>query len=336
MSTYKYKGPDALNNLRTNEYSRWFKAGIDPYDSEGPFAVQRTKRDFFTPFIPDPGFRFRPQDGIFAMGSCFARGIENALIGKKFKVVSAASEFDDFELAQDNVTGRGFMNKYSTHALRHELEWALDPSATFPERSLVELEDGTYADPSTNPTLKWVDLPQTIKRHETISEVVSRIQSCKVVVLTLGLVELWHDQETDTYLNMAPLPEMHKLHPNRYSFHVSNFEENRSNMEAIGDLLTLYGNNEIQIIVTTSPVPLMATFTNRDVVIANTYSKSILRAVAEDFASSRSNVHYFPSFEIVLNSNKGMAWTEDGRHVQPEVVHHITSLFQKHFVNSES
>ncbi len=333
MSTYQHNDSEAENNFRKNEYSRWYKAGIDPNDSEGLFAVQRTKSDFFTPFIPDPGFRFSTQEGIFAMGSCFARGIENALIGKKFRVVSAASEFDEFELALPNVTGRGFMNKYSTHAMRHELEWALDPSKNFPEKSLVKLENDTYVDPSTNPTLKWVDLDETIKRHKTISKVVSRISSCKVVVLTLGLVELWHDQETDTYLNMTPLPQMRNLYPGRYSFHVSNFEENLENMRVIGDLLTQFGNNEIQIIVTTSPVPLMATFTDRDVVIANTYSKSVLRSVAEEFASSRDNAHYFPSYEIVLNSNKGIAWTEDGRHVQPEVVHHITSLFQKHFVN---
>ena len=334
MSTYQYDSSDALANFRDNKYSRWFKAGINPDDPEGSFAVQRTKADFFTPFIPDPGFRISTEDGIFAMGSCFARGIENALIGKKFSVISAASEFDQFELAQPNVTGRGFMNKYSTHSMRHELEWALNPSINFPEKSLVQLKDGTYADPSTNPTLKWVELDETIKRHNTISEVVSRIASCKVVVLTLGLVELWHDQETGTYLNMTPLPQMHDLYPGRYSFHVSNFKENRENMEAIGELLTQFGNDEMQIIVTTSPVPLMATFTNRDVVVANTYSKSTLRSVAEDFASSKDNVHYFPSYEIVLNSNAGLAWTEDGRHVQPSVVHHITSLFQEHFVNS--
>jgi hypothetical protein len=332
MPTYEHTTKEAVNNLANNSASRWFKTGIDPDDQDGPFAVQRMKQPLFTPSIPDPGFRFSSQDGIFAMGSCFARGIENALLGKGFRVVSAATEFDDFELAQENVTGRGFMNKYSTHALRHELEWALDPNKRFPEESLVDLGDGTWVDPSANPTLKWVNFGQSVQRHETISRVVARIADCRVAVLTLGLVELWFDHKTGIYLNMAPSPQMQQLHPDRYSFQVSGFEENRANMEAIGNLLTACGQNDLQIVVTTSPVPLMATFTNRDVVVANSYSKSILRAVAEDFASSRVNAHYFPSYEIVLNSDQGIAWTEDGRHVQPEVVHHIMALFQQHFV----
>ena len=86
--------------------------------------------------------------------------------------------------------------------------------------------------------------------------------------------------------------------------------------------------------VTTSLVPLLATFTDRNVVVANTYSKSMLRVVAEDFAASRPNVHYFPSYEIVMNSDQGASWTDDGRHVQPEVVKHIMSLFQRHFVGA--
>ncbi|MFK5955328.1 MAG: GSCFA domain-containing protein [Planctomycetota bacterium] len=266
------------------------------------------------------------------MGSCFARGIENAMLGKKFNVLSAAAEFDSFELALPGVTGRGFMNKYSTHSIRHELEWALDSDAEFPESSLVEGEDGTWIDPSTNPTLKWVCHEGTLRRRATISEVIRRIAKCRVIVFTLGLVELWYDNEAGIHLNMAPSPHMRSLHPGRYSFEVSNFIENRENMEAIGALLKKVGRSDLQIVVTTSPVPLMATFTNRDIVVANAYSKSVLRAVAEDFTASHDYAHYFPSYEIVMNSARKVAWSEDGRHVVPEVVHHIMRLFGENFV----
>ena len=113
---------------------------------------------------------------------------------------------------------------------------------------------------------------------------------------------------------------------------MSNFAENRANMGAVVDLLNRFGHDDVQVIVTTSPIPLLATFTNRDVVTANTFSKATLRCVAEDLAADHANVHYFPSYEIVMNSDRGAAWTDDGRHVEPEVVQHIMATFKHHFV----
>lgn len=72
-------------------------------------------------------------DAIFAIGSCFARGIESAMIGAEFNVHSAAREFNDFELRVEGVTGLGFMNDYTTHSIRAEIEWTLDPQSTFPK-----------------------------------------------------------------------------------------------------------------------------------------------------------------------------------------------------------
>lgn len=334
MNTYRHDDKEAVGNLSANPGSRWYRPGINVRDAKGEFAVQRLNRRLFTPTLPEAGFRVDREDAMFAMGSCFARGIENAMLGKRFQVLSAATEFDHFELAVKGVTGRGFMNKYSTHAMRHEFEWALDPAKSFPEASLVEGEDGNWIDPSTNPTLKWVDRAGTLARRATISDVVRRVRGCRLVVLTLGLVELWYDRETEVFLNMAPSPPMQRMFPGRYEFRVTDFRENRENMEVIGELLRSSAEGDLQIVVTTSPVPLNATFTDRDVVVANTYSKSVLRAVAEDFAAAHDHVHYFPSYEIVMHSDRKAAWADDGRHVEPEVVHHIMGLFQAHYVKS--
>ena len=332
MPTYASEDHEATRSLVDHQYGRWYKDGIDVGDTSGPFAVQRLGRRLFEPSISDPGFRMQPEDALFAMGSCFARGIENAMVGAGFDVRSAATEFDDFELRVANVTGRGFMNKYSTHSIRSEFAWALDPSCAFPEESLVEVDHGEWIDPSTNPTLSWVDREATLERRATISSVVQRAATCRVVVITLGLVELWFDRKAQVHLNMTPTPAMRERNPGRYGFEVSGFAENRANMEHVVEILNRHGHPDVQVIVTTSPVPLLATFTDRDVVTANTYSKATLRSVAEDLAAAHPNVHYFPSYEIVMNSDRGAAWTDDGRHVEPEVVNHIMATFKRHFV----
>ena len=58
----------------------------------------------------------------------------------------------------------------------------------------------------------------------------------------------------------------------------------------------------------------------------------MLRAVANEFANSHSNVDYFPSYEIVSFSQKDEAWAWDRRHVKPALVKHITDTFRRHYL----
>ena len=131
------------------------------------------------------------------------------------------------------------------------------------------------------------------------------------------------------FINTTPPAEAVRRYPGRYEFQVSNFAENFANLEAVHSILSRFGHPETQIIVTVSPVPLMATFTPDDVVLANCYSKSLLRTAANEWAAAHENVHYFPSYEIVMNSAREAAWMGDLRHVQGKLVNHIMELFLK-------
>ena len=70
-----------------------------------------------------------------------------------------------------------------------------------------------------------------------------------------------------------------------------------------------------------------------DVVVANTYGKSLLRAVAQEWAAAHANVDYFPSYEIVQNSERAAVWECDLRHVRSDGVQHITDLFLKKYLD---
>ncbi|TMG11273.1 MAG: hypothetical protein E6I00_10585 [Chloroflexi bacterium] len=91
--------------------------------------------------------------------------------------------------------------------------------------------------------------------------------------------------------------------------------------------LDRHGHPDVEILVTVSPVPLDATFTGTDIVMATTYSKSLLRSAAGEWSQSKRNVHYFPSYEIVMNSARDRAWFMDGRHVRQDMVAHIMQTF---------
>ena len=247
------------------------------------------------------------------------------------EVLSRAVEFDPLPGINDKLK-LGLTNKYNTFSIYNELRWALDPNAEFPLNSIVHVGNGTFYDPHTNPALQLGDFDETLRRSELIRSVTRRVSKCRVVVITLGLVEVWRDKTANVFINQV-IPDMLRLYPDRYELHATNFADNFSNLEAIHALLEQFGHHDVRIIVTVSPVPLMATFSPEDVVVANTYSKSLLRAVAQEWAAKYGNVHYFPSYEIVQNSDPRLTWEEDRRHVKGQVVQHIMRLFLRNYLS---
>jgi len=326
QSSYIATAAETVKNYIENWAGVWFKENLDPDDSAGKYAFQRLRHTWFTPKI-GPKFKLRSDDKFFAIGSCFARGIESSLIKHKVAVESAAPEFAKLQPANKEVSGLGFTNKYNTYSILNELRWALDPDVEFPRESIVPLTKTTWYDPHTNPTLEFADLKETLRRRVLMQAVTKRIEGCRAVILTLGLAEVWRDVKADVFVNRTPIPSLFKTDPERYEFHLTSFAENWANLEAIHELLSHYGHPDIRIIVTVSPVPLMNTFSTMDIVTANTWGKSLLRAAAQEWAAAHSNVDYFPSYEIVQNSDRAAVWETDLRHVKGAAAQHVMNLF---------
>jgi hypothetical protein len=86
-------------------------------------------------------------------------------------------------------------------------------------------------------------------------------------------------------------------------------------------------NPSAKVVLTTSPVPLGRTFTGHDVIIANGYSKAVLRAVAADIVEKNRHVDYFPSYEMVMLSDPRSSWEDDQRHVDDARVGKVVQMF---------
>jgi len=254
------------------------------------------------------------------------------LVQRRIAVESVAPEFVNLQPVNKEVTGLGFTNKYNTFSILNELRWALDPEAVFPIDSIVQVTESTWFDPHITPTLELAGLQETLDRRAMLQTVSKRIANCRAVIITLGLVEVWRDCEVDVYTNSTPARSVLKTQPKRYEFHVTSFAQNWANLEAIHALLTRYCHPEVRIVITVSPVPLMATFSKMDVVVANTYGKSLLRAVAQEWAATHVNVDYFPSYEIVQNSSRAAVWERDLRHVTGAGVQQIMELFLRNYL----
>ena len=330
-SSHVAAAAEAIKNYRENPAAIWYKDGADPDDTAGRYAFQRLRQTCFIPHVV-PKFKLRRDDKFYAIGSCFARGLENGLAAQNVVVESAAPEFAQLQPANRETSGLGFTNKYNTYSILNELRWALDPNAEFPRDSIVQLTKTTWYDPHTNPTLEFVGFEETLERRALMQAVTKRIRNCRAVIVTLGLAEVWRDVKADVFVNRTPIPSLFETDPDRYKFYLTSFAENLANLEMIHTLLSRYGHSDVHVIVTISPVPLMNTFSTMDIVVANTWAKSLLRAVAHEWAAVHSNVDYFPSYEIVQNSEHGAVWEQDLRHVRGEVTQHIMKLFMRNYI----
>jgi hypothetical protein len=328
--SYDLTSEEALARFKSSPAMRWAKF-VDDDPPPGTAWQRIMARPLFTP-VYRPEFEIRPDDRVFAIGSCFARGVEGALASLGMTVESRTQIFDEFEVAEGVIGAQhGFTNKYTTESIRNELVWALRPGAEFPPEALVDLRNGTWQDPHAVPNLRPTTRLETLARHRLLSELVRKISGCRVVVITLGLIEVFYDTVTGLYTNCTPPLS---ADPTRFRFRLLDFAKSAEALDEIHALLSSYGHPDTQIVVTVSPVPLQATFTGVDVVVANTHSKAVLRAAAAEWVTRHSNVHYFPSYEIVMNSDRRVVWRKDGRHVRNEVVREIMNVFLRAHVKA--
>ena len=119
-----------------------------------------------------------------------------------------------------------------------------------------------------------------------------------VFVFTLGLTEAWESAADGAVFPACPGTIAGTFSPVKHRFHNFGVEEVREDLRSSIALLRAH-NPGVRVILTVSPVPLVATATDEHVLMATTYSKSVLRAAAGEVATREPSVTYFPAFEIV-------------------------------------
>jgi len=164
------------------------------------------------------------------------------------------------------------------------------------------------------------------RRRYLTEEYFDRLRRTAVVIVTLGLNEVWFDTAMGRHLNAPPSFHATRRHPERYELQITDVADNVAELNEIRRLI-LSVNRRAKFVVTVSPVPLSETFSGRDVLVANTYSKSTLRAAAEVFAHSYDDVEYFPAYDIITNSSRTAVYEADCRHVSDTVVGSVMQTF---------
>jgi PAS domain-containing protein len=309
---------DALADARSNKLSKWTKAVGS--------AKERIDQLVCVPGSAQ-SFANDPSDSIFAIGSCFARNVEERLELAGANVLSRNVQVRN--LGVGSARYAGIFNKYNPAAILQELRWAASEEE-FPLAGFLPTSDGLFYDAHLRRTSGDSDKETLRKRREDIKRYFSQAFDADLVIITLGLTEAWYDHETGHYVNEIPPPAIIR-ESDRFGFEVMNYESCLRTLRKVHSLLLSRGRPGLRMIVTVSPVPLIRTFTNQDVIVANMTSKSTLRSAALAFCEETELVDYFPSFEAAMYSEPSIVWEGDRRHVTDFMVGEIIRAFMERY-----
>lgn len=257
-----------------------------------------------------------PRDAtFFAAGSCFAREIEHSLARTGVKVLSWTPECG---------IEPEYFHRYTTHAIAGDFRAAMSDRAYNPA-NILSYEGRWYDFTAAGSASTFEDMLALRKR---VIDVHKRAREADVIILTLGLVETWRDKHTGAYTNIPPWGQ---FLGDRFELCITDYSENRKALEDYILLMRTRARADAKFIVTVSPVPMAHTFSGDDVVVANSYSKAVLRAVAQDVVQGDALMDYFPSYEMVTHAAPDVAWAPDYRHVRSEFVAQIVDAFSRSY-----
>ena len=306
-----------------------------PYRKQPPRAFWTRSVSDRHPLDIDEWYERRFQIGnqpVATAGSCFAQHIGRQLREKGFRFVDAEPAPESLapesrlEFGYDMYSAR-YGNVYTSRQLLQlmlraigkftpaEDYWPRGDGVVDPFRPTIEPEPFGSVD----------EMRASRKLHlEAVRQV---FEQCRVFVFTMGLTECWISKADGAAFPVAPGTAGGEFSPARHELSNLAYPEVMQDMRAFFNRLRAM-NPKVRVLLTVSPVPLMATATTDHVVVATTYSKSVLRAVAGALREADPFVDYFPSYEIINSpAMRAQFFESDMRTVSIHGVNHVMRQF---------
>ena len=287
-------------------------------------------------FIDNPKFKIKYSNKVVTAGSCFAQHISRYMNKVGLSIL-------DCEPAHPLLmTHDGDMDGYNQFSARYGNIYSSSQCLELIQQALgiiPMIED--FVEESS----RWYDLirPNIQKSgfsslHEAssdrryhLSQVSKVFHEADIFVFTLGLTEIWQNKNKKYTYPVCPGTLRGAYDEDFHLFKNLSYSDVYQDLEKIINILKNI-NPKIKIILTVSPVPLVATKTLQNVLVASSYSKAVLRAVVGDIEQHYDNVAYFPSYEIINSpASMGQYLANDLRDVNENGVEHVMGCFLNSF-----
>lgn len=314
-----------------------------PYKALPKEAFWRTSVAEPAPSAIDPvgptKFVLSRTDKVATAGSCFAQHIARHLSQSGFNYLVTEQAHPLLPKPIADKFGYGlftarYANIYTSRQMIQLLRRAF--GLFVPAEDVWTDTDGALIDPfrpQIQPGGFQTQAEFDADREQHFAAIRLAVETLDCLVFTLGLTECWLSRADGAAYPLCPGVSGGSYDDKRHMFYNLNVNDVLADLEAIHDFVT-ERNPTARFILTVSPVPLAASASGDHVLTATTYSKSVLRAAAGEFARSRANVAYFPSYEIITGSfSQGAYFEPDLRSVTEEGVSHVMRLFLAHYTS---
>lgn len=250
-----------------------------------------------------PRFEVTRRTTVATAGSCFAQHFGRQLVERGFKWVEAEPPIPLVPRRVNEAHGYGLFsfrtgNIYTPRLLRQWLEWA-SGEARPPEE--VWERDLSHVDPF-RPAIEpnGYHRPDDVlaARQITLRAIADALAGIEVFVFTLGQTEAWHNTATGVTYPLCPGTAGGAFDQEVHRFANHGYRTCLRDMERSIAILRAY-NPAVRILLTVSPVPMVATASGGHVLTANGRTKAVLRAVAGRLRDALPDVDYFPSYELI-------------------------------------
>jgi len=303
-------------------------------------AVAMVPCESFDPVTGVP-FRISPTDKVATAGSCFAQHISKRIRTAGFHFLVTEQSACPEASGVPTIASHDFSARYGNIYTARQLLQLFDRSFGYftPLEDHWILPNGHVCDPF-RPRIGMDGFPSVKElredRRQHLEAVKDMFLQLDVMIFTLGLTESWLSRLDGACYPLAPGVVGGEFDPEKYYFANFSVDEVFTDLFLFLKKLRMV-NRGARLILTVSPVPLVATNEQKNVLVATTYSKSVLRVAAEMLTRTSQNTYYFPSYEIITgNFNRGSYFASDLRSVTDKGVDHVMSVFMKNLTTSSS
>ena len=276
-------------------------------------------------------------DRVATAGSCFAQHIARHLAASGFHYLVTESAHPIVPAAAARAAGYGlysarYGNIYTTLQLVQLFDRAY--GRFVPAEDLWPAPDGIGVVDPFRPTIQPGGFASEAElradRAQHLARVREMFETLDIFVFTLGLTEAWVSAIDGAAFPLCPGVAGGDFDPAAHRFRNLRTAEVRDQLGGFVERLRSV-NPAARVVLTVSPVPLAATASGNHVLPATIYSKSVLRAAAQEAAEDIAGVWYFPSYEIVTGPQaRGRFFADDLREVTEEGVAHVMAVFLRH------
>jgi hypothetical protein len=312
-----------------------------PYSKRPDYALWRRAVADVPPNEIDPvveaPFRLGVREKVATAGSCFAQHIGRYLrsSGCNYLITESPHSFISPQAAETLNFGLYTARYGNVYTSRQLLQLFDRAYGKFTPKENHWVEGAAHVVDPFRPQIQPGGFNSAreldFDRERHFEAIRRAFETLDVFVFTLGLTELWRSREDGAAFPLCPGVAGGDYSPARHEFLNLGVDDVVADMTAFIERLRAV-NSSARIILTVSPVPLVATAEPRHVLISTMYSKSALRVACDVLSRSFSHVAYFPSYEIVAGYAPTDYFASDRRSVTQEGVAHVMRVFDRHFI----